>query len=129
MEHLAEYATVHGELYGTPRKHRTGLRVQASHCVVSMSWVVWRSKQQYPETVYSDPAFVGSVAARMGGENGGAGQRRLSRARRELPYWRMYDYVVVNDRLADSVVDCLAIIRAERLRWIRAAFRGPRPVR
>jgi hypothetical protein len=36
---------------------------------------------------------------------------------------------VVNDKLAECVADCQAIIRAESLRSVRAPrFRGPRPV-
>ncbi len=135
MEHLAEYATVHGELYGTPKKNI----VQALKCkrviVFDLDVVGGLAlKRQYPETVliFLTPPSWEVLRARMVGrksETEAQVQRRLSRARRELPYWRMYDYVVVNDRLADSVVDCLAIIRAERLRSIRAPrFRGPRPV-
>jgi len=125
---LAEYATVHGELYGTPKKNITramaqkqvilfdldvngGLALKREYheavliFLVPPSWEVLRSRLVGRES--ESPALIG---------------RRLARARRELPFWRLYDYVVTNDRLTDSIADCRAIIRAELLRSVRMPY-------
>jgi guanylate kinase len=43
-------------------------------------------------------------------------QRRLEAARREIENYEKYDYILVNDRLADSVETLQAILLSERLR-------------
>ncbi len=135
LDRLAEFATVHGELYGTPKKNITQAISRKRVIILDLDVVGGLAlKRQYPEAVllFLTPPSWAVLRERMLGrksETDRQVRRRLARARRELPYWRMYDYVVVNDKLTDSVADCMAIIRAERLRSIRAPrFRGPRPV-
>lgn len=135
LDRLAEYATVHGELYGTPHKNIAQAIAQKQVILFDLDIVGGLAlKRQYPESVliFLTPPSWGVLRSRLlarKSESADAVRRRLARARRELPYWRQYDYVVVNDKLADSVADCLAIIRAESLRAVRAPhFRGPRPV-
>lgn len=43
-------------------------------------------------------------------------QRRLKAARREIENYRKYDYILVNDRLSDSVASLEAILLSERLK-------------
>jgi guanylate kinase len=43
-------------------------------------------------------------------------QRRLEAARREIENYEKYDYILVNDRLVDSVETLQAILLSERLR-------------
>jgi len=123
---LAEYATVHGYLYGTPKKNiaeaTTGKRVILFDLDVVGGLAL---KRQYREAVliFLIPPSWEVLKSRLvgrGSEPPAMVRRRLARARRELPFWRSYDYVVANDRLSGSVADCLAIIRAERLRSVRA---------
>lgn len=45
--------------------------------------------------------------------------KRLATARGELKEAHNYDYVVVNDKLEDAVEDVKAIIKAEKLRYLR----------
>jgi len=127
-DRLAEYATVHGHLYGTPRKNIA--EAIARHCVILFDIDVVGGlalKRQYREAVLiflvppSWEVLKSRLIARKT-ESAADLRRRLARARRELPFWRSYDYVVANDRLADSVDACLAIVRAERLRSVRAPW-------
>ncbi len=134
-DRLAEYATVHGEQYGTPKKNISKAIAQKRVILFDLDVVGGLAlKRRHPETVliFLTPPSWEVLCSRLVGRKldlAGAVRRRLARARRELPYWRLYDYVVVNDKLADSVADCLAIIRAESLRSVRAPrFRGRRPV-
>jgi len=135
LNRLAEFATVHGELYGTPRQNVAKAIAQKRVMLFDLDVVGGLAlKRQYPETVliFLTPPSWEVLRMRMVGrksETTAQVQRRLTRARRELPYWRMYDYVVVNENLTKSVADCLSIIRAERLRSIRAPrSRRYRPV-
>lgn len=45
--------------------------------------------------------------------------KRLATAKSELKEAHNYDYVVVNDKLEDAVEDVKAIIKAEKLRYLR----------
>ena len=45
--------------------------------------------------------------------------KRLATAKGELKEAHNYDYVVVNDKLEDAVEDVKAIIKAEKLRYLR----------
>lgn len=125
-DRLAEYATVHGEMYGTPIKN---IREAARHKQVLLFDLDvvggLALKRQYPDAVliFLVPPSWEVLKARLAGRKSDPPaevRRRLIRARREIPYWRSYDYTVTNDRLADAVADCQAIIRAERLRSVRS---------
>ena len=54
-------------------------------------------------------------------------QRRLDTARREIENYVKYDYILVNDRLEDSIELLQAILLAERLRRSGKAFSGDQP--
>ena len=41
-------------------------------------------------------------------------QKRLARAKEEMPLSKEYDYVVVNDRLEDCVAEIAAILQKEK---------------
>lgn len=42
--------------------------------------------------------------------------QRLNRAKEELALYKNYDYVVVNDRLAEAIDEIKCIVRAEKLK-------------
>ena len=125
-DRLAEYATVHGHLYGTPRKNIKDAITRKQVILFDMDVVGGLAlKREYQEAVliFLVPPSWEVMRKRLmerGTESPAVLRRRLERARRELPFWRSYDYVVTNGRLADSVADCVAVIRAERLRSVRA---------
>jgi len=132
-DRLAEYATVHGHLYGTPKKTLRDAITQKRVVLFDLDVVGGLAlKRRYPQAVliFLVPPSWEVLKSRLVGRRTEVPadlRRRLLRARRELPFWRSYDYVVINDRIVDSVADCLAIIRAERLRTVRAPrFRGRR---
>jgi guanylate kinase len=47
-------------------------------------------------------------------------RKRLENAKREIEFYRRYDYIAVNDDLARCTDDVLAVIRAESLRRERS---------
>lgn len=54
-----------------------------------------------------------------GTENEETIQKRLQKAREEIPHAKDYDYIVYNDVLEDAVSDLQAIIKAEKLKFSR----------
>jgi guanylate kinase len=50
-------------------------------------------------------------------------ERRLHTARQEIAHWAEYDYLVVNDRLADAAQALRAIVRAAHFRRPNQAAR------
>ena len=43
-------------------------------------------------------------------------EKRIARAKEELPVANQYDYIVLNDELEDAVADFFSILRAEAMR-------------
>ena len=52
---------------------------------------------------------------------------RLENARREIDYWRFYDYVIVNDDLEQTVNSACHILEAERCRGSRLHLASQHP--
>ena len=46
-------------------------------------------------------------------------QKRLAKAREEIPHAKEYDYIVYNDALEDAISDLQAIVRAEKRKFSR----------
>jgi guanylate kinase len=121
-EELAEWASVHGHFYGTPRS-----RLEA--CLRGGMWVLLdidiqgglRVKELYPESVlvFVLPPTLDELAARLqrrGTESDDVRRTRLTNALKEIEALVRYDYLVINDLVPRAVADVEAIIAAERLR-------------
>lgn len=127
---LAEWAEVHGYLYGTPRawldqKLREGL------CVVLNIDVQGglNLRQAYPEAllVFVLPPSMEVLEQRLrrrGTDSAESIELRLRTAARELRCLPLYDAVLVNQDLERAAEDLIAIARGERARVSR---RLPRP--
>lgn len=137
-----EYASVHGNLYGTARSVLDGLS--------SEDWVLFdidvkggmALKAEFPSavTMFVLPPSLLELEQRLRGrqtESEEAIARRLQDAHEEIRKGlERYDYATINLKLEDAVKDVLAIVRAEELRLATArqslmkAFgtRGPKDV-
>jgi guanylate kinase len=111
---LAEWASVHGRLYGTPRAEIDDAALRGEHVVLDID--VQGARQirasiQDAVLIFVLPPSVDIMMARLKGR-GTEGQdeiaRRLRSALTELQAVKDFDYVVVNDDLDE----CLAEIRA-----------------
>jgi guanylate kinase len=128
-----EWANVHGQLYGT-----------------SLDWIKEREKENIIFDI--DVQGVTQVKAKAGGgcfiflvpptlealehRLGGRGTEdprqldlRLKNARHELAYWKVYDYLVINDKLEKTIEEISLIIDAqksardivlEKIPWLKA---------
>lgn len=122
---FAEWATVHGHLYGTSR-HLLEADLAAGHDVVLD--IDTQGAAQLRQ-VYADGVFVfvlppswEELEERLRTRQSDAPEeitRRLRRAREEMKSFKAYDYVIINDVLERAVGDLRAIIEAERCRSYR----------
>jgi guanylate kinase len=125
--HFLETATVHGNLYGTPVREvesKTG----AGHVVVLdidvQGGASVRRKRPDAVTVFIGPPSIAELERRLqrrGTDSAEVIRTRLRNARRELPQYVHYDYLVVNDRLRDAIRELIAIHDVERRRVSRLA--------
>jgi guanylate kinase len=123
---FAEWATVHGHLYGTSRllleKHfADGLDVILDIDTQGAATL----KRVYPRGafVFVVPPTFAMLEMRLRQRRTDSEEeirRRLSRAREELQHYRNYRYIVVNDVFENAVEQLCCIITAERSRRDRA---------
>jgi guanylate kinase len=122
---LLEWAEVHGDFYGTPRQNLERAEQQGKLLVLDID--VQGARQVVtarPETVtvFLLPPSLEVLMERLrgrGSENAERLQRRMQTARIELQELFAFQYVLVNDRLEDTVRELRAIIDGERQRLDR----------
>ncbi|MEX0980008.1 MAG: guanylate kinase [Gemmatimonadota bacterium] len=118
-DELVEWAEVHGNLYGTPRRNVEASVTRGEHVVLDIDVQGARQiRESVPDAVLvfvfppSADALVSRLTAR-GTEEIHEVRRRLAAAREELERARDFDYIVVNDDLDRAVRQVQAIVRAE----------------
>jgi len=123
---MLEHAEYVGNLYGTPRGP-VEQWLEEGHDVVLEIEVQGGAqiKKIVPDcvSVFIAPPSMEVLRQRLRGrgtEEEDVILKRLDTARRELAQAEHYDYVVINDRLEDAVDDMQAILRCEKLRYMRA---------
>ncbi|GGG38021.1 guanylate kinase [Chelatococcus composti] len=120
---LLEWAEVHGNFYGTPRRP-VEEALAAGHDMVFD--IDWQGTQQIVEKMRSDvvtcfilPPSMAELKARLERRAEDAEDviaQRLQNARDEIARWSLYDYVLVNDDLGRAFNELVAILTAERLK-------------
>ena len=121
-----EHARVFGHSYGTPRAPveaalRTGRDVLFD--------IDWQGTQQLAESARDDlvsvfilPPSTAELERRLSERERDSPEvvsLRMAKAADELSHWAEYDYVIVNREVEHSVVEVVAILRAERLKRTR----------
>ncbi len=133
---LLEWATVFGNLYGTPRKP-VEEALAGGHDVLFD--IDWQGTQQLRQRARSDvvsvfllPPSAEALETRLHSRAQDSDEiirGRMSRASHEMSHWAEYDYVVVNSDLDDAYSKIELILRVERLRrerqmWLSQFVRG-----
>jgi guanylate kinase len=128
---LAEWATVHGNLYGTPSKPlETALAAGKDVLLDIDTQGAAQLRQRYPEAVlvFIVAPSIAELEQRLR-ERGADGERdiarRLARAREEIKLWRTYDYLIINRDVKEAMDQLLAVIQAERCRTTRLSLTLP----
>src|SRR5215208_3770523 len=120
---LLEWAQVHSNHYGTPRKPVEQALARGEDMMFDIDW---QGTRQIVEKMRSDvvsvfilPPSMAELKARLerrAEDPPEVIERRLRNAREEIAQWARYDYVLVNDDLGRAFDGLVAILAAERLR-------------
>ena len=119
---FAEWAAVHGNLYGTLRSEVERVLGSGRHVLMDIDIQGARQfRAAFPRSVliFLLPPSVGILVGRLrtrGTETEASIQERLRNAVEEVEAARTYDYVVVNDDLSAAASRVSAIINAEGTR-------------
>ena len=119
---LVEWARVHGNLYGTPRKNLEAAQARGEHVVLDIDVQGARQiRERAPEAVlvFIFPPSAWDLVARLtdrGTELPEDVRRRLEGARDELRSAADFDYIVVNDELGRAVKAVRGIVESESRR-------------
>jgi guanylate kinase len=124
---LLEWAEVHGDLYGTPQANLEAAERAGKLLILDIDVQGARQvTENRPDstTIFLLPPSFEALMERLqarGSEGGERLRRRLETAKAELRSVDGFQYVVVNDRLEDTVREIDAIITAEGRRLNRRA--------
>ena len=120
---LLEWAEVHGNYYGTPRDAVDSAMGEGRDMLFDIDY---QGGQQLMEKARVDvvsifllpPSMIElkSRLVRRAEDTEDVIQKRLNNALEEIPHWREYDYVVINDELDSAFSQVQSILTAERLR-------------
>lgn len=123
---LLEWAEVHGNFYGTPRRPVEQALAAGEDMMFDIDW---QGTRQIVEKMAADVVSVfilppsltelRSRLERRAEDTPEVIARRLRNARDEIAHWEAYDYVLVNDDLNRTYTELKSILAAERLRRAR----------
>jgi len=132
---FAEWAEVHGNLYGTSRKRIEEALAGGADVLLDIDVQGARQmREHFPGGVYVFvlPPSMGVLGERLGGRKTDppeAVRRRIERAADEIRDYMRYDYVIVNDVFEDALSELEAIVAARRLgpgridrEWVEKTF-------
>jgi len=125
-DEFLEHADVFGNYYGTARRFLRAAREQGHDLLLDIDVQgAAQVKKTVPEAVsiFVLPPSREELEKRLkrrshaeGMESEKVIERRLRAASREIENWPKYDYILVNDRLEDSIDQLKAIVLCERAR-------------
>ncbi|MEX0935826.1 MAG: guanylate kinase [Gemmatimonadota bacterium] len=116
---LVEWAEVHGNLYGTPRRNLEAAADRGEHAVLDIDVQGARQiRERVPESVliFIFPPSASALWTRLtarGTEEIEEVERRLRASHREMEEAGHFDYIVVNDDLDRAVARVRTIVEAE----------------
>lgn len=124
---LLEWAEVHGNGYGTPRKEVEASLAAGRDVLFDIDWqgtqqIVAKARADVV-TIFILPPSMAELRSRLVRRAEDAPDviaKRLGNARDEIARWNKYDYVIVNDDLQAAYESVKAILIAERLKRERA---------
>ncbi len=123
---LLEHAEVHGNYYGTLRSEVEPFLARGEDVLLDIDVQGARQVRQRSANsvtgsgivfAFIAPPSLAELERRLRGrgtETEEVIQRRLRNAREELPHWREYDYLVINDQVTLAVARLHAILEAAR---------------
>ena len=120
---LLEWAEVHGNFYGSPRKEIDKALTAGNDILFDIDYQgAMQVRKTAPDDVVSIfilPPSIPELRRRLerrAEDSATVIQQRLKNAKNEIDRWRDYDYVLVNDDLQATFAKIRAILAAERLK-------------
>jgi guanylate kinase len=120
---LLEFAKVHGNYYGTPRKPVEKALAAGRDVLFDIDW---QGTQQLREKARADvvsvfilPPSAADLERRLhtrAQDSDDVIRGRMDRAAHELSHWAEYDYIVINQDIDEAFAEVQSILRAERLK-------------
>lgn len=129
---LLEWATVHGNCYGTPKDAVDTALAAGKDVLFDIDWQGTQQLKQSalaPDivTVFVLPPSAAELKARLDRRAEDPPeiiQRRLENAVEEIPHWIEYDYVLINDKVEESLERLRSILQSERLKRVKPEIMG-----
>lgn len=127
-DEFAEWAVVHGNLYGTSARTLEQALEAGRDILLDIDTQGARQlRSRYPEAVliFVVAPTMAELEQRLRERRSDAPQeiaRRLVRAREEVVAWREYEYLIINRDLKEAVDQLAAVIQAERCRTSRLSL-------
>ncbi|GJD29724.1 Guanylate kinase [Methylobacterium adhaesivum] len=122
-DNLLEWAEVHGNFYGTPRRPVERVLGAGRDMIFDIDYQGTRQVRtkltQDVVTVFILPPSLAELRHRLerrAEDSSDTIEKRLANARLEIQRWSEYDYVIVNDDLDDAFRSLEGILVAERLK-------------
>ena len=120
---LLEWAEVHGNFYGTPRKPVEQALAAGEDMMFDIDWqgtrqIVEKMREDVVSVFILPPSMseLRNRLERRAEDSPEVIARRLANAREEIAQWQAYDYVLINDDLQRTFGELRAILDSERLR-------------
>jgi len=133
---FAEWAKVHGHLYGTSKKRLEELREAAIDVILDIDTQGAKEIQtQYSDGVYIFilPPSMDALRERLEKRMSNSVEEinlRMKRASEEIKDYKAYDYVIVNSDFSEALTELKAIVLAEDKRtskidpqWVKETFK------
>jgi guanylate kinase len=121
-DEFLEHADVFGDYYGTARRFLDNARQEGKDLLLDIDVQgAEQIKRKLPDaiSIFIMPPNRSELERRLrqrGQDSEEKIQRRLKAAKREIENYEKYDYILVNDRLEDSVDALKAVLLSERFR-------------
>jgi len=128
---FAEWAEVHGNLYGTSVSEIRQARDEGKSGVLfDVDYQGARQiKEKFPDAVgvFILPPSMDELRRRLesrGADDESSRRRRFKKAREEIEHYPFFDYMIVNDDLDRALSELRGIVLAERCRQWRVAAKA-----
>jgi guanylate kinase len=122
-DELLEWAKVHGNFYASPRDPVEKALAEGRDVLFDIDWqgglqLIEKARADVVSVFILPPSMeeLHGRLKRRAEDSPDVIERRLANAIEEIPHWREYDYVVINDKLERAFRQVESIMIAERLR-------------
>ncbi|MDP3439985.1 MAG: guanylate kinase [Azonexus sp.] len=120
-QEFLEWAEVHGNFYGTSKKWIADQLTAGADVLLEIDWQgAQQVRSIFPAAIgiFFLPPSMEELTRRLTGRGTDSADviaRRLAAAQAEMRHAGEFDYVIINDQLAQALDDLRAVVRASRL--------------